>query len=367
MATVVDRWETEPERYGRGKRYQVRYRDDAKGWRRKAFTRKADADRYAAQVQHQLDQGTFRDPNAGHTPFTEYANTWLTNRVDLAPATYNSYRGCLDNHLIPAFGSVEIARIRPEHGRSFIAGFEGTKNSTARKATNLASAILKCGVLDGVIPSNPFAHIALPKTPPSAANPFDPTELDALLEAMHPWHRCLVLSAAVLGARWGELVGLQPQSIDLLHRQVHIKDQLSEARGRPTRAPLKTPSSHRSITIPKFLVPHLEEQLAQRSTPEFVFTTVGSDPIRKSNFNRRYWKPAITKSGLNGHVFHDLRATAVALAIAGGAHPKAIQERLGHASINTTFDVYGHMFPSLDADIADRLDQSMGTTFGIAN
>ena len=108
-------------------------------------------------------------------------------------------------------------------------------------------------------------------------------------------------------------------------------------------------------------------KITQRSTPEFVFTTVGSDPIRKSNFNRRYWKPAITKSGLNGHVFHDLRATAVALAIAGGAHPKAIQERLGHASINTTFDVYGHMFPSLDADIADRLDQSMGTAFGIAN
>jgi len=34
---------------------------------------------------------------------------------------------------------------------------------------------------------------------------------------------------------------------------------------------------------------------------------------------------------------------------------------------NTALDVYGHMFPSLDADIADRLDESMGTTFGIAN
>ena len=80
----------------------------------------------------------------------------------------------------------------------------------------------------------------------------------------------------------------------------------------------------------------------------------------------RFRIPAPTAS-LQGHKFHDLRATAVALAIAGGAHPKAIQERLGHASITTTLDVYGHMFPSLDADIADRLDQSMGTTFGIAN
>ena len=71
--------------------------------------------------------------------------------------------------------------------------------------------------------------------------------------------------------------------------------------------------------------------------------------------------------GLPDRVFHDLRHTAVALAIESDAHPKSIQERLGHANINTTLNVYGHMFPSLDADIADRLDQSMGTTFGIAN
>jgi len=46
--------------------------------------------------------------------------------------------------------------------------------------------------------------------------------------------------------------------------------------------------------------------------------------------------------------------------IAKGAHPIAIQQRLGHASITTTFNTYGHMFPSLDVDIADRLEVSMG-------
>lgn len=53
---------------------------------------------------------------------------------------------------------------------------------------------------------------------------------------------------------------------------------------------------------------------------------------------------------------HDLRHTAVALAIAEGAHPEAIQARMGHASVQMTLDRYGHLFPELDETIAERLD-----------
>ena len=44
------------------------------------------------------------------------------------------------------------------------------------------------------------------------------------------------------------------------------------------------------------------------------------------------------------------------MAISEGAHPKAIQARLGHASITTTLNQYGHLFPSLDVELAQRLD-----------
>ena len=47
------------------------------------------------------------------------------------------------------------------------------------------------------------------------------------------------------------------------------------------------------------------------------------------------------------------------MAIAGGAHPKAIQARMGHSSIAVTLDRYGHLLPSLDADIADEFDRQM--------
>lgn len=55
--------------------------------------------------------------------------------------------------------------------------------------------------------------------------------------------------------------------------------------------------------------------------------------------------------------WHDLRHTAVALAIAQGAHPKAIQERMGHASITITLDRYGHLFPALGRQVAEGLDR----------
>jgi integrase len=55
-------------------------------------------------------------------------------------------------------------------------------------------------------------------------------------------------------------------------------------------------------------------------------------------------------------VFHELRHTAAALAIAQGAHPLAIRERLGHSSITVTMDRYGGLFPRLDGAIAEGLD-----------
>ena len=55
--------------------------------------------------------------------------------------------------------------------------------------------------------------------------------------------------------------------------------------------------------------------------------------------------------------FHDLRHTAVAMAIAQGVHPKSIQARMGHSSVQVTLDRYGHLFPELDTSIASGLDE----------
>ena len=48
--------------------------------------------------------------------------------------------------------------------------------------------------------------------------------------------------------------------------------------------------------------------------------------------------------------------------IAQGAHPKEIQERLGHSTIRLTFDRYGHLFPSLDDRLREGLEAAYRRT-----
>ena len=53
---------------------------------------------------------------------------------------------------------------------------------------------------------------------------------------------------------------------------------------------------------------------------------------------------------------HDLRHTFASQLIEQGAHPKHIQEQLGHSSINVTMDTYGHLFLNRNRGLVDRLD-----------
>ena len=59
---------------------------------------------------------------------------------------------------------------------------------------------------------------------------------------------------------------------------------------------------------------------------------------------------------------HDLRHTAASLMIQAGYPPKMLQEIMGHASITTTLDLYGHLYPGEMDRYADRLDEAAVTT-----
>jgi integrase len=77
----------------------------------------------------------------------------------------------------------------------------------------------------------------------------------------------------------------------------------------------------------------------------------------------RVWLPALRAARLPSDMrIHDLRHTCAALLIEQGAHPKVIQEQLGHASITTTLDTYGHLFD----DHLDQLAEGMDKTFAEA-
>ena len=68
--------------------------------------------------------------------------------------------------------------------------------------------------------------------------------------------------------------------------------------------------------------------------------------------------PAVRQSVGEPRTFHSLRHSHAAILIEQGEHPKVIHERLGHASIKTTLDTYGHLFDGMDEVAAERLDEA---------
>jgi integrase len=85
-----------------------------------------------------------------------------------------------------------------------------------------------------------------------------------------------------------------------------------------------------------------------------VFPAPKGGLIRRSNFNRRIWAPAVRKVGLVGFHFHDLRHTSNTLAAMTGASTRELMSRMGHASPRAAL-IYQHATRERDAEIAARL------------
>ena len=153
--------------------------------------------------------------------------------------------------------------------------------------------------------------------------------------------------------------GLRLHRLDLMRRSITVTEQLGEVGGQLVVSEPKTKTSRRTIAVPRFLVSELENHLAARPASEcdYVFTTSTGSPLRRTAFRARVWLPAVDTSVGRPMRFHDLRHSHAAILISQGEHPKVIASRLGHASIRTTLDVYGHLFDGLDDAAADRLDK----------
>jgi hypothetical protein len=199
----------------------------------------------------------------------------------------------------------------------------------------------------------------------------EPGEVVHLVDCIDAHYRPLVLTAAYIGLRWGELIGLRVANVDLERHTIRVEEQLQEVHGKMVLGPPKTKAGIRTVTMPatltEILRKHFECPAVRSSTLAFPGPMGAS--LRGPNF-RRVWLRARKRAGfdggrLDGFVFHELRHTAAALAIAQGAHPMAIKERLGHASITTTLDRYGGLFPRLDETIAAGLDDMLRDSLGL--
>jgi integrase len=174
------------------------------------------------------------------------------------------------------------------------------------------------------------------------------------------------LLAILKGMRQGEILGLRFKDIDFQLKQIFITQTLSHD-GKELRNGTKTKAGIRTIHIPDVLINHLknerkkilESKLRYRNEYEdndLVICTKNGKPVQPTNLLRGF-KNDVRKIGLPILRFHDLRHTHATILIQQNINAKMIQERLGHSRIGITLDIYSHVLPSMQQEVARKLDE----------
>ncbi len=97
---------------------------------------------------------------------------------------------------------------------------------------------------------------------------------------------------------------------------------------------------------------------------DLVFATHQGRPLMHRNVFREF-KRLLRKAGLPEIRFHDLRHTNATLMLGQGAHPKVVQERLGHSQVGITLNTYSHVLPGLGREAIERLGATLQEIEGI--
>lgn len=190
----------------------------------------------------------------------------------------------------------------------------------------------------------------------------------ALLRGCLPegWPRALGTLLVGTGLRFGEATALAVGAVDPLTvpPRLHVARawQSDGASGYQLGTP-KSRRSRRTVTFPGSVLDAVLPLVSGKRDDELVFTTGRGAPVRHSNFYHRVWCPALDRAqalGLGRRPrIHDLRHTHVSWLIAEGRPAAAISRRLGHESITTTIDRYGHLMPEVDLDDLAVLERAM--------
>ena len=176
-------------------------------------------------------------------------------------------------------------------------------------------------------------------------------EVQAILADAGGRWRPLFVTAIFTGMRVSELRGLPWSAVDLAKRVVHVRQRAD--RWGTIGAP-KSRDSVREIPLSPLVVNTLKEWrlVCPKGELGLVFPN-GEGQVERYDHLRGGLVSLLRKAGIANHYgMHAFRDFFASWAIEQGFSPKRVQTLLGHSSIQMTFDVYGHLFPSLEDDHA---------------
>jgi len=332
--------------------------------KKKWFSGAGDSKRKAEKILNEklgeIGNGTYQEIKK--IRFKDFASLWIASYVTskVKPSTLRSYRDIINNHLTPVFGDFLLTDITTAVLQKYVAQrLEKVKPKTVINEIVVIKEMFKHAVRWGYLKVSPAQYVERPRVEKEEMDILTPDEIRLFLDQAIPKHRPFFLTAILTGMRRGELLGLQWGDIDWNHNQIHVRRSLWKGQF----VTPKSKTSMRRIDLSPYLTMELKKHLMTSPLKELdnlVFCNSEGKSHDADTLIRRQFSPALKRAKIRQVRFHDLRHTNVALRIEQGQNIKYIQHQLGHASIQTTLDRYGHLIKEVNAEQAKKLDSILG-------
>ncbi len=293
----------------------------------------------------------------------EWAEIHFKSLTQANPATVADYRRLYTSRWSPRLGTMRLSRIGRTDVAQALNEQEGS-DKTVMNAWSVLTHMLKLAAQDGHIQRSPAVGVTPPRRTEHETREHRYLTLEefaAVLGATPPHSKPLLMLLAGTGMRWGELAALTVADFDLdegVVRIVKAEKRGAERRGETTVGPTKTRRSRRTVSLPSEVVEAMRPLVGGRPRNEVVFRAPRGGQLRHRDFYD-VWRGAVRKSGIAepSPRLHDLRHSHVAWLIAEGVSLPVISRRLGHESIQVTFDTYGHLVPDIQRAATEAADR----------
>ncbi len=344
---------------------------------RRTFRREAEARSWRAEALTSARSRALRSPS--RLTVEQAAWLWLAaarsghlrDRAghEYKPATLREYARVLRLRVLPEFGSVALADLRRADLQGFVDQMlvEHLSASTIRNTMNPLQAIYRHAVRREVVAVNPTREVDLPAARGRRERIATATEAVRLLDALPPSDQPIWATAFYSGLRRGELQALRGVDVDIARSEIHVQRSWDQFEG-----PIAPKSKAGTRTVPILRV--LRDRLQAANLPSGTALVFGRDQARAFSPEmlgeraKRAWRAeneteqrAAEGEGrepelLNPITLHECRHTFASLLIDAGVNPKAIQEFMGHATIEETFSRYGHLMPGTRNQARELVD-----------
>ncbi len=272
------------------------------------------------------------------------------------PSAIRSYEAALRDRIFPELGGKRLGDVQRRDVQRLADDLlaEGRDPSTIRNALMPLRVIYRRAVEDGDLSVNPCANLRLPAVRGRRERIASPEEAQRLLAALPERDRPAWATALYAGLRRGELMALLWEDVDLAAGVIRVERSYDD-KGRVEIEP-KSRAGRRTVPIVGALRDVLVDHKARHDRDGgLVFGSSAETPFVPSNLWRRAQR-AWRRAGLDPIGLHEARHTFASVLIAAGVNAKAITTYMGHASIQTTYDLYGKLMPGSESEAAALVD-----------